>query len=249
MHQLSGLKPVAYDCCVNSCCCFTGSYDSDESCKFCNEPRYLADGKTARKKYRYSPLIPRLCALYKNKTICQDLLYRHECTVAEHSSSRCREDADDSVSMTDIWDGKIYNDLRARHIKIRGQELQDKYFSDPHNLALGLTTDGFAPWRKRKYMAWPILIINYNLPPEKQNHLKNLIPISNIPGPKKPKDMDSFLCPLVEELMKLSDGVRAFDARTGSLFRLRAFLLLAFGDIPVVSFLLKMKGHNGVSSC
>ena len=93
------------------------------------------------------------------------------------------------------------------------------------------------------------MIIVYNLPPEKRNHLKNIIPISVVPGPKKPKDIDSFLYPLLEELLKLSDGVRAFDSRTRKLFCLRAFLILAFGDIPAMSFLMKMKGHNGVSSC
>ena len=128
------------------------------------------------------------------------------------------------------------------------KQLQAKYFSDLHDFALGLTTDGFAPWHKQ-YTAWPILMIVYNLPPEKRNHLKNFIPISVIPWPKKAKDIDSFLHPLVEELLKLSDGICAFDSCTGKFFCLCAFLIMASGDIPAMSFLMKMKGHNGIRSC
>ena len=96
---------------------------------------------------------------------------------------------------------------------------------------------------------WPLLIFNYNLPPEKRFHQDNIIPISVIPGPKKPKDIDSFLYPLVEELLSLANGVRAFDANTGEIFCLRAFLIVVFGDIPAMSLVMKMKGHNGILSC
>ena len=88
-----------------------------------------------------------------------------------------------------------------------------------------------------------------DLPPEIRNHQKNIIAVSVIPGPKKPKDVDSFLYPLVEELLTLANGVRAYDARTEQLFCLRAFLITAFGDIPAVSLLMKMKGHNAIAPC
>ena len=100
-----------------------------------------------------------------------------------------------------------------------------------------------------KYTAWPILVFNWNLPPKIRFHKKNIIPISIVPGPKKPKDFDSFLYPLIQELLELSEGVRAYDASTGKLFCLRAFLIIAFGDIPAISLLLKMKGHNSITPC
>ena len=36
---------------------------------------------------------------------------------------------------------------------------------------------------------------------------------------------------------------------TGELFCLCVFLIAVFGDIPAMSLLMKMKGHNGISSC
>ena len=176
-------------------------------------------------------------------------MYRHEYQLPNSNSNQLPQNPCDAPTMADIWDGSIYKSLRNRHIKIDARDLHQKYFADPHDIALGLTTDGFAPWRRRKYTAWPILLVNYNLPPEIRNHQKNMIAVSVIPGPKKPKDINSFLYPLIEELLTLANGVRAYDANMEELFCLRAFLMVAFGDIPAVSLLLKMKGHNVIVPC
>ncbi|KAJ3501992.1 hypothetical protein NLJ89_g9087 [Agrocybe chaxingu] len=70
-----------------------------------------------------------------------------------------------------------------------------------------------------------------------------------IPGPKKPIDIDSFLWPAIVEFIKLAHGVAAFDILESEMFALRAFLILVFSDIPAVSLLMCMKGHNGFSPC
>jgi hypothetical protein len=49
--------------------------------------------------------------------------------------------------------------------------------------------------------------------------------------------------------LKLAKGVSAFDTCSQELFKLRAYLIVAFGDIPAVSMLMRMKGHNGFSPC
>jgi NTP pyrophosphatase (non-canonical NTP hydrolase) len=80
-----------------------------------------------------------------------------------------------------------------------------------------------------------------------------------IPGPKQCKDLNSFLIPLIEELLELAEGVESSkvacdadddnEAEAGGRFWLRAFLILLFGDIPAVAKLLAMKGHNAVVPC
>jgi len=74
-----------------------------------------------------------------------------------------------------------------------------------------------------------LIIFNYNLPPDVRFHINNILALGVIPGPKKPIDADSFLWPLLQELFKLSVGVRAFDILTGKIFALHAFLIIAFG--------------------
>jgi len=70
-----------------------------------------------------------------------------------------------------------------------------------------------------------------------------------IPGPKKPCDFDSFLWPLVQELLQLEIGVSAFDAITKDIFLLHAYLIVMFGDILAVSTIMCIKGHNAISPC
>jgi len=70
-----------------------------------------------------------------------------------------------------------------------------------------------------------------------------------IPGPKKPCNFNSFLWPLVQELLQLAIGVQAFDSLSKSLFLLHAYVILVFGDIPAVSMIMQMKGHNAKLPC
>jgi len=138
----------------------------------------------------------------------------------------------------DVFDGKKYCKLRSKPVKLNGKTYPHKYFEDACDIALGLSTDGFAPFKKRKNTAWPLIIFNYNLPPDICFHLEHILALGVIPGPKKPIDADSYLWPLLKELYKLSLGVCAFDILSRRLFSLRAYLILVFGDIPAVSMLM-----------
>lgn len=92
-------------------------------------------------------------------------------------------------------------------------------------------------------------MFNYNLPPEVHFWLHHTICLGVIPGPKKPKDFDSFLWPVVKELLELAKGVKAYDVLTSEVFALQAYLILIFGDMPAVSMVMCMKGHNGLFPC
>ena len=98
-------------------------------------------------------------------------------------------------------------------------------------------------------MAWPLIIFNYNLPPEICFHTENILSLGVIPGPRKPVDADSFLIPLFMELDCLAEGVCAFSVLQSKIFSLHMHLILVFRDIPMVSMLMWMNGHNGVSPC
>ena len=90
---------------------------------------------------------------------------------------------------------------------------------------------------------------NYNLPSDIRFKLKYVLGLGVIPGPKKPHDMDSFLWLVTQELLHLAIGVHAYDSLSAEFFALRAFLILVFGDIPAISMVMCMKGHNGLSPC
>lgn len=79
--------------------------------------------------------------------------------------------------------------------------------------------------------------------------MSNLLPLGVSPGSSAPKDLDSFLVFLLEELKLLSDGVAAYDAHTGCAFLLKAYLVLISGDTPGVSKLLHLNGHVAKFPC
>jgi hypothetical protein len=237
---LSGIKPVVYQCCVNSCCCFIGPHEKSQQCPYCDAPRYDLCGNP-QKSFTYIPLIPRLTAFFQNESLAKKMQYRAGNGVQDHQHEHGK--------IKDIFDGSHYLHLLGTPVSIQGKEYSYNYFSDPRDIALGLSTDGFAPFRHRKSTAWPLLIFNFNLPPEIRFHHEHVLCLGIIPGPKKPKDFDLFLFPMVEELLALAVGVPAFNATTQELFCLRSYLILAFGDIPAISMVMHMKGHNGLRPC
>ena len=262
---LSSVDPVLYDCCPRSCCCYAGPYEDFQQCPICQESRFNSAGR-ARKTFTYIPLIPRLIGLYRNKAMAQKLRYRHK---FQQSSVRHPEpiaECEDirrilgvgkpgtcycPSAVEDIFDGNLYRALRDTTVTVNGQPLSHTFFSDKRDIALGLSTDGFTPFKRRNQSCWPLILYNYNLPPEERFHQENIICVGVIPGPKKPSDSDSFLWPLVEELIQLEGGVKAFDAGDpeGVLFALHGYVLLGAGDIPAISMLMKMKGHNAFCPC
>jgi hypothetical protein len=155
----------------------------------------------------------------------------------------------DPNRMKDIFDSSHYQSLLDQLVSINGKEQQHRFFQDLRDIALGLSTDGYLPFHKRKKTAWPLFIYNYNLPPEARFLAENVLHLGVIPGPKKPADFDSFIWPLVEELLMLELGVELWDTVCQERFLLHAYLLVVFGNIPAMSMVMRMKGHNGIHPC
>ena len=59
---------------------------------------------------------------------------------------------------------------------------------------------------------WPLLLINLNIPPSERFKEEHLILLGVIPGPNGPKDMNSFLHPMINEFKVLKEGVDCWNA-------------------------------------
>jgi len=240
--DLAGIKPKHYNCCIKSCVCYAGIYASLDTCPECKEPRFRGVDSNGnprpRRRFTYIPFIQRLCDYLANTSMAQTMQYRGNYT---HTPG----------TFKDIFDGQDYQTLCGSPITVDGVPLKSgaMYFGDPRDVALGLSTDGFGIFNRGQATAWPLILFNYNLPPETRFHINNIIPLGIIPGPNKPAIPDSFLIPLLEELYQLARGVHTYDALSRSMFYLHAFLLIIFGDMPAISMLMKMKGVNGLSPC
>ncbi|CAK9158322.1 unnamed protein product [Ilex paraguariensis] len=115
-------------------------------------------------------------------------------------------------------------------------KMHESFAQDPHNVRLGLASDGFNPFSNMSttYCIWPVFRVPYNLPPWKC--MKDLFFIMSmlIPRPKSAgNDIDVYLQPLIEELKELwEDGVQTYDAFTGANFLLHAAVIWTINDFP-----------------
>jgi len=116
---------------------------------------------------------------------------------------------------------------------------------------LGLCTDSYLLFRQRCKgpSGTPILLQNYNLPPNIQTHSKNLLCVGIVPGPRQPKDLGSFLVPLDNECAELAYGIQTFDALQQVSFKMHAYIILKSGDFVVIECFLNLKGHNSFYPC
>ncbi|KAJ4467643.1 hypothetical protein C8J55DRAFT_411418, partial [Lentinula edodes] len=137
---LSGVEPEIYHCCINSCICYTGSHESRERCPFCDEPRYDI-GRRPRKTFVYIPVIPRLKAFAMNPVTAKKMQYRHEFT----------QESGKSNSTKDVFDGDEYKSLCNENVMVGDHTHSYHYFHDHRDVALGLSTDGFGPFKRRKH--------------------------------------------------------------------------------------------------
>ena len=240
VRLLAGVEPELYDCCPgpNACMCFTGEHRDLKNCLICNAPRFNSKGHP-RRRFTYIPIVPRLQAAAASRSLAEAMQYRGQ---YKHEAGM----------IGDVFDGKDYQHLQNSDITLDGEVLKDsngkalgtKYFEDPRDVALGLSTDGFSVHGST---FWPLIIFLYNLPPTIRFLLENIFALGIIPG--KPVLTDTFLWPFLQELRKLASGVTAYDILSCKNFILRAFLILIFGDIPAIAMLMHMKGHNGISPC
>jgi hypothetical protein len=156
--------------------------------------------KIPQKVLRHSPLPPRPKRLFATK----------EASLLAQWHDRQRQPSEKEMSHP--ADGDAWQDFYKEY---------PEFARDARNIRLGIATDGFNPFSEQntRYNMWPVFVVPYNLLPWACVEESNFIMASLIPGPKSPgKDFDVFLEPLVEDLIELWKGVRAYDANTRKMF-------------------------------
>jgi hypothetical protein len=130
----------------------------------------------------------------------------------------------------------------------------------PRSVHLGLSMDGFHPYSSDStaYSCWPVFMMPYNLSPNKYLKKGFIFLVLMTPGPKEPKkQMYIFLCPLMEQLKELWQGVDAYDSHLKYRFNIRATYLWSihdylaygkFGDWCIVQCVWMTLMHSGFNT-
>ncbi|XP_021770707.1 uncharacterized protein LOC110734887 [Chenopodium quinoa] len=239
-----GLDYKRIDACPNDCMLYWKERANDKSCHVCKASRWklnekqkeegaLPDEGVPAKVLRYFPLKPRLQRLFMcSKTT--ELMTWHE--TDRKKDAKLRHPAD----------GHALKNFDITH---------PQFASDFRNVRLGLTTDGFNPFRTMSvsYSIWPVVLSIYNLSPWLYNKSEYNIMSLIIPGPSSPGyDIDVYLQPLIEELKELWEvGVDTYDAVKDETFSLRAALLWTISDFPDYAMLSgwSTKGEFSCPNC
>ena len=94
-----------------------------------------------------------------------------------------------------------------------------------------LNIDWFQPYKDSVYSVRVLYLSFLNLPPQEKNKEENVSIVGIIPGPQEPsRDVNSFLDPLVDELLDFRDSVWINTPTTGPRF-CRLALLCVTCDI------------------
>ncbi|XP_056842958.1 uncharacterized protein LOC108829523 [Raphanus sativus] len=226
--------------CVNDCILYRKRFTKLDKCPKCKASRWKTNKHTGEKKkgvpqkvLRYFPVIPRLKRMFRSEEIAKELRW--------HFTNKSS-------------DGKLRHPVDS----VTWEHMNAKYPSfaaEARNLRLGLSTDGFNPFNMKNsmYSCWPVLLVNYNLPPDLCMKKENIMLSLLIPGPHQPgNSIDVYLEPLIDDLNSLwSVGKVTYDALSRSTFTLKEMLLWTISDFPAYGNLAgcKVKRKMGCPLC
>ncbi|OJT14660.1 hypothetical protein TRAPUB_8785, partial [Trametes pubescens] len=161
------------------------------------------------------------------------------------------DNATNDNNIRDVFNSGHYCRLHQTRIIVDGETLLHNHFSDPRDVALGVCTDTYLLFQCKRAgpSATPILLQNYNLPPQLRTHLEHLICIGVIGGPKQSKLLHTFLIPFKNECTCLAHGVETHDSLHRESFLLHAYCIFCLGNIIMIMKLLNLRGVNALVPC
>jgi hypothetical protein len=241
--DLTGVESITHDMCINSCLAYTGPFADLETCPKCGESRYdqvklAASGgkiRASRQDFLTIPLGPQLQALWRDPESAERMRYRDKRT----------QDALDELqrngvleSYDDFFQGKDYLNAVS----------EGKIGSG--DMVLMLSIDGAQLYRNKSSDCWIYIWVVFDHAPDLRYKKKYVLIGGFIPGPNKPKVVDSFLFPGLHHLAAIQkEGLRIWDSSRDRIFTSCPFLALSTADGPGMVHLNGLVGYHGKHGC
>ena len=236
LKKISGVVPMKHDMCISSCAAFTGAYSDLDTCPYCSAPRYHENGRP-RRQFTTIPIGPVLQALYGSPQIAEEMHYLEK---------RLTEISQYLRTHNGQMEG--YDDTACSH------ELLQAWISGrftKNDIALQLSIDGAQLYRDKASDCWMFIWIIHNLRPGLRYTKRFVIPGSFVPGPNKPREIDSYLFPSLHHLSAIQrEGLRIFDSSTSTeIRRCIPIIIIASADSPGAASMSGFVGHSGKQGC
>ena len=235
-----GLTYNSIHACERGCVLFRGPHRNTLECPKCGGRRYRDEARKMfpLKVLRHFPIIPRLQRMFMSEKISKLMQW--------HAENRSNQDGGDGL-VRHPCDSKAWQHFH--------DNVDPTFSNDPRNAHFALAADGVNPFKQNRssWSTWPVLLLNYNLPPWLSTKKFFMLLALLIPGRESVTSevFDVYLEPLVDELLELWAGIPAYDVSKdlGSRsFQLRAMLLWTIHDFPGYGTVGGFS-HQGYAAC
>ncbi|KAF9559080.1 hypothetical protein CPC08DRAFT_608363, partial [Agrocybe pediades] len=244
--EATGFEHTMDDMCINSCHAYTGPYANLETCAVCNEPRYqfIREGNKTRKKPRQQactfPLGLQIQALRRSRDSAEAMRYRDKKLQEVYNAFNILDPTE--IPYDDIFCGQ--------DIRTQAEELN--LTSDDTTVILSY--DGAQLYQNKKSDTWLAIWIVTNYDPKRRYRTRHVLPALVVPGPNKPKNLDSFFFRSLHHLSAIQRedngrGIKVYDAIKEKVVSSRTILQVITGDAVALVEIDGRVGHHGCHGC
>ena len=239
----TGIEPITHDMCPDSCVAFTGPFSELQNCPTCgvsrrNEAKLNASNgrlKVPAKTFMTIPIGPQLQALYRDPNSAHAIRYLYTRTqevVEEYHCTQKISLIDDIAAGWDSLGAFLDGDIKENDIVIMA------------------SIDGAQLYKDKESNCWICIWVVLNLSPDRRYRKVHILPAVFIPGPKKPKNIDSFMVVGLHHLSALQkEGLQIWDASCDEVFHSDLYLLFTTGNGPGLTQWDSLVGHCGKNGC
>ncbi len=244
---ITGVNSIVDDMCINSCMAFVGPWADLQQCPECSAPRYNSDklAKSGKKVPQQQvctiPLGPQLQALRCSASNSAALSYRDRKTKEIFETYNSLENASDRV-YDDVFCGSDFRKL-ATDLTLSADDF-----------TVSFSLDGAQLYQNKKSDTWIAIWIVNDYDPTTRYKKKHVLPAVVIPGPNKPKNIDSFLFRNFFHLSALQRenngaGMRIWDELKQQTILSRVIFMFGSADALGLIELDGRVGHHGAQGC
>ncbi|TFK64920.1 hypothetical protein BDN72DRAFT_773971 [Pluteus cervinus] len=237
IEELTGVSEVRIDMCPNSCYAFTGELKDATTCPSCGASRWKGDNKSPAQQFHIIPAGPQIQALYRSPDGARAMQYRHDITTKILKELEATEE--EGVDLyEDIYHGIDYiNDIKSGKMK-------------EEDVPVLFSIDGAQLYRDKTSNCWFFIWIILGLSPDKRYKKRYVLPGGFIPGPAKPKNVESFMFPALRHLAALQkDGLQVYDYLLRKTKTIYPHLRFGTADTVAIPILTGHVGHGGQLGC
>ncbi|EIW79902.1 hypothetical protein CONPUDRAFT_155298 [Coniophora puteana RWD-64-598 SS2] len=120
----------------------------------------------------------------------------------------------------------------------------------PEDSVLMFSIDGAQLYESKQSDCWIYIWVLMDLAPNQRYKKRFVLPGAVIPGPNKPKDLDSFLFPGLYHLSAIQhEGLKVFDGGLQTIRDDHPFLFVETADGPGMALMTALVGYHGRLGC